>query len=86
MSSQEKQIILRVIENYARTGNASDDQVRVTCLPIDKTSFVEQIGDDGRTILMDEYNLDGKVYWASYSIQSKTVYLSPRSAPLMSSV
>jgi hypothetical protein len=86
MPSLEKEIILRVIENYARTGNASDEHVNVTCLPKDKTSYVEQIGQDGRTILLDEYTHDGKIIWASYSIQSQTVYLSPRSAPLMTSI
>lgn len=81
MSSIEKQIILRVLQHYVRTGLATDDQVKVTCLPEDKTSFVEQTGEYGRTILLDEYKLDGKVIWASYSTRSETVYLSPRSTP-----
>ncbi len=81
MPSEEKKIILRVVENFLRTGSASDEQVKVTCLPKDKSSYVEQIGEDGRTILLDEYRLDGSVIWASYSTRSGTVYLSPRSAP-----
>ena len=79
MSSEEKQIIHRVVENFVRTGNATDEQVKVTCLPVNKTSFVEQPGNDGRTILLDEYKLDGKVIWASYSARSGTVYLSLKS-------
>ncbi len=81
MSSEEKQIIQRVVERYIRTGSTSDDQVNVTCLPVDKTSYVERIGEDGRIILLDEYRLDGKVVWASYSTRSETVYLSLKSTP-----
>ena len=66
---------------YLRAGSAADDQVKVTCLPADKSSYVEKIGGEGRTILLDEYKLDGQVIWASYSTRSETVYLSPRSAP-----
>ena len=81
MSSEEKQIIQRVVERYIRTGSTSDDQVNVPCLPVDKTSYVERIGEDGRIILLDEYRLDGKVVWASYSTRSETVYLSLKSTP-----
>ena len=76
MSSEEKQIVHRVVENFFRSGNATDEQVMVTCHPLNKTSFVEQTGGDGRIILLDEYKLDGKVIWASYSARSGTVYLS----------
>ena len=76
MFSNEKQILMRVIENYIRTGSTSDDQVNVTCLPENKTSFVERTGEDGRSVLLDEYQVDGKVIWAGYSGRSETVYLS----------
>ena len=76
MFSNDKQIVMRVVERYAHTGNDSDDQVKVTCLPANKTSFVEQTGEDGRSILLDEYRVDGKVFWAGYSVRSGTVYLS----------
>lgn len=80
MMSEEKQIVLRVVEHFIRTGSVVDEQVKVTCLPPDKTSFVEQAGDYGRTILLDEYKLDNQVVWASYSSRSGTVYLSLKSA------
>ena len=83
MSIEGKNIVRRVLENYVRTGNAADEVVNVTCLPVDKTSHVEQTGADGRTVLLDEYKLEGKIIWAAYSERSKTFYLSPRSAPLM---
>ena len=76
----DKQIILRVLENYIRTGTASDDTVKVLILPENKSSFLEKVGEDSRTVLLDEYRLNGTVIWASYSSRSQTVYLSPRSA------
>ncbi len=78
MFSEQKQIIQRVIEHFARTGDAGDSQVKVSCLPDNKTSFVEQSpdGDGGRSIMLDEYRVDGKVIWAGYSSRSGTVYLS----------
>ena len=80
MSMEDKKIIKRVLENYVLTGNGSDDEVKVTCLPMNKTSYIEQTGEDGRIILLDEYKLADKVIWASYSARSRTVYLSPKIA------
>jgi hypothetical protein len=76
MRSEEKTIILRVVENFVRTGNASDEQVKVTSLPAGKTSYVEQSGEDGRSVMLDEYRVNGTVVWAGYSTRSGTVYLS----------
>jgi hypothetical protein len=76
MPSEEKTIIKRVVENFARTGNATDEQVKVANLPKGKTSFVEYIGQDGRSIMLNEYHVDGKTIWAGYSSRSGTVYLS----------
>jgi hypothetical protein len=81
MPSEEKQIILRVVERFLRTGLVEDEQVKVTHLPADKTSCVEHIGEDGRIVLLDEYRLDGRIIWANYSARSRTVYLSMKSTP-----
>ncbi len=78
MYSDETQMIQRIVENFLRTGNASDEQVNVTSLPGNKTSYVEYIEQDGRSIFLDEYHLDGKTVWAGYSTRSQTVYLSPK--------
>jgi hypothetical protein len=80
MASEEKTIIIRVVENFARTGNAADEKVKVTNLPRGKTSFVEYIGQDGRSIMLDEFHVDGKTIWAGYSSRSGTVYLSTTGA------
>jgi hypothetical protein len=76
MLSEEKKIILRVVERYVRTGSTDDELIKVTCLPEHKTSTVEQIGDQGRSILLDEYRVDGKAIWAGYSVRSGVVFLS----------
>ena len=41
-----------------------------------KTSYVEQIGVDGRSIMLKEYRVDDTVVYAGYSSRSETVYLS----------
>jgi hypothetical protein len=76
MQSEEKTILQRVVENFVRTGNFSDEQVKVTNLPKGKTSYVEQIGVDGRSIMLKEYRVNGTVVYAGYSSRSETVYLS----------
>jgi hypothetical protein len=76
MYSNEKEIIMRVVDHYARTGDASDDEVKVICLPDNKTSFVEQNVGGSRSIMLDEYKVDGKVIWAGYSPRLSIVYLS----------
>jgi hypothetical protein len=76
MFSDEKQILMRVVENFVRTGTAGDEHVKVTCLPDNKTSYVEQVPGDSRSVLLDEYKVDGKVVWAGYSGRSATVYIS----------
>ena len=76
MPKEEKNIISRVVENYARTGEAVDEQVKVVCLPQGKSSYVEYIGEDGRSIMLEEYRMNGSVILAGYSTRSGTVYLS----------
>lgn len=77
MQSEEKAILQRVVENFLRNGNAHDEQVKVTSLPHGKSSYVEQNGDVSRSVMLEEYNVDGKVVRAGYSVRSMTVYLSP---------
>ena len=76
MQSEEKTILQRVVENFIRTGNASDEYVKVTSLPKGKTSYVEQNGVDGRSIMLKEYRVGSTVINAGYSARSGTVYLS----------
>lgn len=78
MPSGERDIIIRVAENFLRTGNAVDGEVIVVNLPPGKSGYVEQTGEYGRSIMLDEFRVDGKVIWAGYSARSSTVYLSLR--------
>jgi len=76
MYTEEKVTLQRVVENFIRTGNASDEQVKVINLPKGKTSHVEQVGGDGQSVMLSEYRVDDTVVYAGYSLRSKTVYLS----------
>lgn len=49
---------------------------KVKNLPKGKTSYAEQIGEDGRFIMLKEYCMNGTVVYAGYSSRSETVYLS----------
>lgn len=76
MLSEEKQIVLRVVERFLKTGSADDEQVKVTCLPENKTSTVERIGEETRSVMLDEYRMDGRIIWAGYSQRTGMVFLS----------
>jgi hypothetical protein len=76
MFSEEKQTILRVVERYIRTGSTEDDQVKVTCLPANKTSAMDQVNGESRSVMLDEYKVDGKSVWAGYSTRTGIVFLS----------
>lgn len=80
MESVERIILQRVVTNFVRTGTPQDLEVAVVNLPPGKSTHVEQMGEDGRSIMLDEYRVDDRVVWAGYSSRSGTVYLSvPRS-------
>ncbi len=72
MQSEEKTILQRVVENFALTGNATDEQVTVVNLPRGKSSIVE----NDRSVMLKEYKFNEKLIWAGYSSRSNTVYLS----------
>ena len=74
--SDEKVVITRVVQHYASTGELSDGQVKVTRLPDNKTSYVEQGADGGRGVQLDEYRINGRVIWAGYSSRTGIVYIS----------
>lgn len=77
MISKEKQIVRQVVDDYLQTGKTDSGEVKVTLLAENKTSCVEQVTvGDSRTIMLDEYRLNGRVIWAAYSSRTGTVYLS----------
>ncbi len=66
----------KIVENFSRKLEPVAGQVRVTRVPDYKTVYVEQIGDKGSAIVLTEYIVDGKTYWAGYSSFSDTVFVS----------
>ena len=72
MQSEEKTILQRVVENFALTGVANDEQVTVVNLPKGKSVTIE----NDRSVMLEEYKKKKKSIWAGYSSRSNTVYLS----------
>jgi hypothetical protein len=67
-----------IVEQYSRLGNETVDDIKVTRVPDWKSVFIETIGEIGRAIVMSEYKVDGKTYWAGFSTRTQTVYVSRR--------
>jgi hypothetical protein len=76
MESVERMMLKRVMANFLRTDAPEDSEVTVVHLPPGKSAYVEQISNNGRSIMLGEYRVDEKVIWVGYSSRSKTVYLS----------
>ena len=71
--------ILNIVERYSRDHVSMHGDITVTPLPNLKTIFIERMsGTDavGRSIILTEYKVDEKTYWAGFSSRSKTVYVS----------
>jgi hypothetical protein len=68
--------LLTIVEQYCRKIDSTFNDIKVTRVPNWKTVFVEQIGESGRAVMMNEYKVDGAKCWAGYSSRSQTVYIS----------
>lgn len=68
--------ILKIVEQFSRTSDPVAGQVKVTRIPDYKTVYIEQLNGSGRSIVLTEYKVDGKTYWAGYSPLSDTVFVS----------
>ena len=66
----------RIVEGFSRKAEPVEGQVKVTQVPDYTTVYVEQIDEIGRSIILSEYKVDGKTYWAGYSSRSETVFVS----------
>jgi len=71
--------MIKIVEQFSRKSAPVEGQVKVTRVPDYKTVYVEQIGEFGRSIVLSEYLVDGKTYWAGYSSFSETVFVSKAS-------
>jgi hypothetical protein len=72
----EKQLVREMVDRYARTGSEQDGEITVKRVQDRKTTYVEPYGEGGRSVIMNEYKVDGKTYWAGYSSRSQIVYIS----------
>ncbi len=72
----EKQLIREMVDHYTQTGSEQKGEIKVKRVQDRKTTYVEQSGESGRSVMMNEYKVDGITYWAGYSPRSQTVYFS----------
>ena len=72
-----EKLMLEIVEQYSRQSDPPQEKgIKVVQVPDWTTVFVEQFGEMGRSIVMTEYQVDGKKYWAGYSSRSQTVFVS----------
>lgn len=74
----EKQM-LQIVERFSRKVDPVEGQVKITRVQNYKTMYVKEINGYGRSIVLAEYTVDGKEYWAGYSPNSATVFVSQAS-------
>jgi hypothetical protein len=68
--------MLRIVESYYRKPESQYEGINITRVPNWKTVFVEQIGESGRAVMMNQYKVDGSTCWAGYSSRSQTIFIS----------
>ena len=71
--------MLGMVEQFSRNAGVIEGQTKVVRVQDSKTMHVETIGEVGRSILFNEYKVDGKTYWAGYSTRSDTFFISEKS-------
>jgi hypothetical protein len=68
--------MIKIVEHFSRKTEQVDRQIKVMRVPDYKTVYIEQFGGSGRSLILREYKVDGKSYWAGYSPRSETVFVS----------
>ena len=68
--------MLRIVEAYYRKPEPQYEGIKITRVPTWKTVFVEQFGESGRAVMMNEYKVDGTKCWAGFSSRSQTIFIS----------
>jgi hypothetical protein len=66
----------KIVEQFSRKSEIVEGPIKVVRVPDYKTVYIEQIGDVGRSVVLSEFMVDGKSYWAGYSSLSETVFVS----------
>jgi hypothetical protein len=68
--------MLEIVEQYCRKIASTYENIKITRIADWKTMLVEQTGESGRAVMLNEYKVDGMTCWAGYSTRSQTVYIS----------
>ena len=68
--------LMKIVAQYSQNNDAGFGDIKVIRISDQKTTFVEQSSDGGRTVMMSAYKVDDAAYWAGYSSRSQTVYIS----------
>lgn len=71
--------ITQIVERFSRKDEREETDVKVIRVPDYKTVYVEQIGEVGRSVVLSEFKVDGRIFWAGYSSHSNTVFVSQAS-------
>jgi len=71
--------INQIVEQFSRKEELGETEIKVIRVPDYKTIYIEQIGEVGRSVILSEFKVDGKIYWAGYSSRSNTVFVSQAS-------
>ena len=71
--------MLRIVQQFSRNAGVVDGPMNVVRVQDSKTMYIETIGEVGRAIVFNEYNVDGITYWAGYSSRSDTIFVSQSS-------
>ena len=71
-----EQQMFRIVEAYYQKPETQYEGIQISRVADRKTVFVEQTGESGRAVMMNEYKVDGAICWAGYSSRSQTIYIS----------
>ena len=66
----------QIVERFSQKSEPELGEIKVTQVSDFKTVYVEHIDGVGRSIVLSEYKVDGKKFWAGYSSNSSTVFIS----------
>ncbi len=72
----EKKQLLEILDQYSRQSYPENSAIKIRRVPDNKTSTIEDIVGNGSTIMMSEYHVNGKTYWAGFSMRTQTLFIS----------
>ncbi|HKZ45037.1 MAG TPA: hypothetical protein VJZ78_08385 [Anaerolineales bacterium] len=71
--------LLKIVEQCSSDLDPYTGPLKIVRVPQYNTIFIEQNGNDTRSVMLSEQDVDGKTFWAGYSSYSETVYISQAS-------